>query len=252
MSSAPKAAAFTALHAKGDPLVLVNIWDAGSARCIADAGAKALATGSWSVAAAQGYADGEQLPLDLLAMIIGRITATTNLPLSVDLEGGYGVSPETVAATLRRLLPLGIVGINFEDGIVGGTGLHPVDAHCKRIAALRAEADAFGVPLFINARTDLFLQAPADGHAGLIAAALERAAAYAEAGASGFFAPGLADRDLIAHVCTEVALPVNIMMTRATPDLPTLRALGVARASFGPGPYRDMQTYLTDVARRHL
>jgi len=241
MSQSAKAGRFAALHRPGDPLVLTNIWDAGSALAVAGAGAQAIATGSWSVAAAQGYPDGEQLPLDLLLQIAARIVAVTDLPVSIDFEGGYATSPGALRETVRRLLDTGAVGINFEDQIVGGEGLHGIDAQAERIAAIRQSAEDTGVALFINARTDLFLkEKDAALHAGLVDQAIERGNRYAAAGASGFFVPGLADPDLIARVCKDVPLPVNVMRLGATPSRGDLGKLGVARISAGPAPYREM------------
>lgn len=126
-----KATAFHSLHVKGRPVVLYNIWDPGSAKAVAAAGAQALATGSAPVAMAFGFPDGEQIPLDMAIDNIRRIAASTDLPLTVDLEGGYGVPPETVAATVSRALEAGAIGFNFEDQVVGGSGLHDVACRCS-------------------------------------------------------------------------------------------------------------------------
>src|SRR5688572_22380176 len=157
-----KAAAFRARHIKGDPLLLFNIWDAGSARIVADAGARALATGSWSVAAAQGYDDGEELPLDVAIANLRRIVAATDLPVSIDIEGGYGREPERVAASVGAAVDAGAVGCNLEDRVVGGTGLYSTEEQCRRLAAARAAAPSRN--FFINARIDSFLQAEATAH----------------------------------------------------------------------------------------
>ena len=245
MHQAEKARLFGGLHQPGTPLVLYNIWDAGGARAIADAGAKAVATGSWSVAGAHGYADGQEIPMDLVLRVAARIAESVDVPASLDFEGAYAESPEEVAANVVRVMDTGIVGINFEDRIVGGEGLHATKAQCDRIRAMRAAADAAEIPFFINARTDVFLQEP-DGsrHAGLMAEAKERGAAYAEAGGSGFFVPWLADPDLIATMCDASALPVNVMMKEGVPSIPELASLGVARVSYGPGPYLEAMTRL--------
>ena len=238
MSQAEKARRFADLHVPGSPLVLYNIWDSGGAKAIVDAGAKAVATGSWSVAAAQGYPDGQAIPLDLHLQIVSRIAATVEVPVTMDFEGGYAESPDAVAANIARVIATGAIGINFEDQIVGGEGLYAPDAQCDRIAAVRRAAEDADVPLFVNARTDLFLkQRDRDRHADLLAETKERAAAYAEAGASGFFAPGLVTPDLIAALCESATLPVNVMMMDGAPSIEALAATGVARVSFGPGPY---------------
>jgi len=245
-----RAAAFAALHVKGEPLVLFNIWDAGSARTVENAGAKALATGSWPVAAAFGYDDGEKIPLDLVLDNIRRIVAGSDLPVTMDLEGGYGVSPREVEATVTKALDAGAIGINFEDQVIGGEGLHPVEAQAERIAAARKACDDSGVPGFVNARTDIFLKNTPDTHSPqMLLDAIARANAYAEAGANGFFAPGLANESMIETLCAEAPLPVNIIALPGVPDKPTLADLGVARISYGPVPYRQMMASLDAAAK---
>ncbi len=240
-----KAEAFAELHRKGDPLVLYNIWDAGSAKAVAAAGAKAIATGSWSVAATGGYPDGEAVPLLRLAEIAQSIVAATNLPVTIDFEGGYAVDPDDVALNVSRIVDAGAVGINFEDQVVGGSGVHPVDLQTRRIRTIRLMTENRGMPFFINARTDLFLHQPdASRHEALVDAAIERGRAYAEAGASGYFVPGLADGGLIGRICEAVPLPVNVMMKVGVPEVAALAKLGVARVSYGPGPYRAMIEWL--------
>lgn len=229
-------AEFAALHVPGAPLVLVNVWDAGSARAVAAAGAKAIATGSASVAAANGYSDAEALPLDLALGNARRIVGAVDLPVSIDFEGGYAVDPGAVASNVALLAATGAIGCNFEDQVIGGSGMHAAQTQAARIAAIRA---ATGPDFFINARTDIFLQAPAETHdAAKVDHAIARAHAYAAAGASGFFVPGLADLDLLARVCRESPLPVNFMAFPGAPDAAAVAAAGVARISHGPFPFR--------------
>lgn len=238
MTQVEKARRFGELHQPGRPLVLYNIWDAGGAKAVVEAGAQAVATGSWSVAAAQGYGDGEKIPLDFVLQIIERIAATVEVPATLDFEGGYAQTPEDLAANITRVIKAGAIGINFEDQVVGGQGLHPKEVQAARIAAARQAAETAGVPLFINARTDLFLkERDQDQHESLVPEAKDRAAAYAEAGASGFFVPGLAKADLIGDICGATNLPVNVMMKDGVPAIAELGSLGVARVSYGPGPY---------------
>jgi len=243
MNLTDKAHRFAALHVKGRPLILINVWDAGSAKAIADAGTDAIATSSWSMAAAQGFADGETIPFDLVEGIVRRIAMTADLPLTVDIEGGYAVEPEVMVDNVERIVSAGGVGINLEDGIIGGSGLHDTAFQCRRIDAIRMRAVQHGIDVFINARTDLFLQAKdRDSHAGLLNLAIERAHAYADAGASGFFAPGLVDERLIEALCGAAKLPVNVMIVEGAPSTIRLGELGVSRISYGPMPYiRCMQ-----------
>ena len=238
--------AFAALHVAGDPLVLYNIWDAGSAKAVAEAGAKAIASGSASVAAAHGFSDAEGLPLELALANAARVVSAVDLPVTIDFEGGYAVAPDGVAANVARLAETGAIGCNFEDQVVGGDGLHPIDVQAARIRAIR---QAVGPDFFLNARTDIFLKAKLETHdAAMVDGALERAHAYAEAGASGFFVPLLSDLDLLAHFCAHSPLPVNFMAYPGAPSAKEVAATGVARISHGPFPHKLAMQALKDAA----
>jgi len=240
---------FKSLHKPGDPIILYNIWDAGSAKAVAKAGAKALATGSAPVAMAQGFADGENIPLDLALANIERIINAVELPVSMDLEGGYGANAAIIENTVSNAVATGIVGFNFEDQIVGGEGLYDITKQVERVAAARKAANSTGNAPFVNARTDIFLKAKPDTHnQAMLDEAIERAKAYEQAGADGFFAPGLADEKLIATLCEKVALPVNIIALPGVPPNDRLAELGVARISYGPVPYRKILKTLTEWA----
>lgn len=244
---------FASLHVKGSPLILYNIWDAGSAKAIAEIGAKALATGSWSVASADGYADGQKIPLDAVVANLARIVASVDLPVSLDFEGGYGQTPDEIAASVRWVIGAGAVGVNFEDRIVDGEGLYSVEDQAARIAAMRAAADSMGIPFFINARSDVFLQAdPATHGEAHLDQALTRMREYAKAGASGFFAPGLRNATLISDLCAASTLPVNILVLGDTPPPREMAALGVSRISYGAGPYREMIAALKEAGRKAI
>jgi 2-methylisocitrate lyase-like PEP mutase family enzyme len=234
MDQLEKAKRFAELHVKGSPLLLYNAWDAGSAKAILAAGAKAIATSSWSVAEAQGYRDGESIPIELAQQIIARIAATIEAPVTVDFEGGYSEDDGALAGNISRLLDTGVIGINFEDRVVKGSGLYSVDRQARRIAAIRKSAEQKGIDLFINARTDVFFEHGKDA-AQAVGEALDRAKAYADVGASGFFVPGLVNDALIGRVCDRVMLPVNVMVMDGVPSN--------ARLSYGPIPYiRAMRT----------
>lgn len=240
---------FRSLHVAGKPVLLFNIWDAGGAKAVAASGAKALATGSAPVALAQGYGDGESLPLSYALANIERIIASTDLPVTMDLEGGYGADPEIVTDTISQAMSKGIVGFNLEDQIVGTAELYAIDVQAKRVAAARAAASENGVNGFLNARTDIFLKAKPDTHnEAMLNEAIERAAAYEQAGADGFFAPGLADEKLIASLCSKVNLPVNIIALPHVPPNSVLAEAGVARISYGPVPYKQMMKSLETAA----
>lgn len=242
---------FRRLHVKGKPIELFNVWDAGTARVVAGAGAKAIATGSWSVAAAHGCSDGQVLSLSLAMENLARIVASVALPVTIDLEAGYGDAPEIVGETVARAVAVGAIGFNLEDQVIGGDGLYSIGDQCLRIEAARQAAERARIPAFINARTDIFLKTAAEQHNDRLGNdALHRALAYAEAGASGFFVPGLADERLIARLCEACPLPVNIMVMPGTPTTTRMAELGVARISHGPGPYRQMMRSLEEAARR--
>ena len=244
-----KAELFGSLHVKGDPLILFNIWDAGSAKAVEDAGAKAIATGSWSVAAAQGFFDAEALPLNLALENVTRIVGFVDLPVTLDFEGGYAADLATLRSNIEKVIDTGAIGINFEDQMIGGDGLHSVEEQSKRIRAIREAADTRGIPLFINARTDVFLKNGPAVHAEHFEEAIARGLAYAEAGASGLFAPGLKDPKLIKEICARSPLPVNIMVMADTPSNKEMADLGVARISYGPGPYRQIMEALKEAGR---
>jgi 2-methylisocitrate lyase-like PEP mutase family enzyme len=252
MDQKRKAAQFAKLHVKGTPLVLYNAWDAGSAKAVVAAGAKAIATSSWSVAEAQGYRDGEAIPKDLVMQIASRIADAVNVPVTIDFEGGYSDSDSTLAKNVSRLIELDIIGINFEDRLVKGKGLYTIERQARRIAAIREAAEKKDIPLFINARTDLFLGEGDDDPAKSIDEAVERAKAYAAAGASGFFIPGLTKSSLIERICKAVSLPVNVMVMDGVPSNERLSQLGVARISYGPIPYIKAMDSLEKAARKNL
>ena len=238
---------FVRLHVAGDPLVLFNIWDAGSALAVAKSGAKAVATGSASVAMANGFSDGEEVPLELALGNAARIVAAVDLPVTVDFEGGYATDAEGLAANARKLAETGAIGCNFEDQVVGADKLNDISEQAGRIAALR---DGAGPDFFINARTDLFLKAKAEAHdATLAAEAVERGLAYAEAGANGLFIPGLADLVLVERICSAVPLPVNAMHLPKGPSRSEWTSAGIARVSHGPFPFMAMQSWLEEQAR---
>lgn len=246
-----KADRFRDLHVKGNPLILFNIWDAGSAKAVEEAGAKAIATGSWSVAAANGFGDGEKLPLDFALANLERIVASINAPVTLDFEGGYTQDNAELKDNIKKVIAAGAIGINFEDRIVGGEGLYTIEEQRVRIEAIREASEQAETPLFINARTDVFLQTyPAQHDQSQLDEAIRRAAAYAGAGASGLFAPGLRDPEFIEKLCELSPLPVNIMVLPDTPPTVELAKLGVARISYGPGPYRRMMDALKEAGRK--
>jgi 2-methylisocitrate lyase-like PEP mutase family enzyme len=244
---ASKFETFVALHVPGDPIILYNAWDAGSARAVAAAGAKAIATGSWGAAMAHGFEDGEALPIELALANAARIVAAVDLPVTIDFEGGYAEDAEGVGANMARLAETGAVGCNFEDRLPGNQGVYPIAVQAARVAAaVKATPPGF----FVNARTDLFIQCRSDEHDDALAdAAIERGHAFAEAGASGFFVPGVVDMRLLANICAASPLPVNFMGFFRSPSITDATAAGVGRISHGPMGYRLAMKAVEDAAR---
>jgi 2-methylisocitrate lyase-like PEP mutase family enzyme len=224
---------FHRLHAGPAPLVLVNAWDAASARIVERAGAQAIGTTSAGMAWSMGHADGERMPVDELLAGCARICRVAGIPVTVDIERGFGDSTQAVCDLVRSLVGMGVVGINIEDGTLPGTRqLAPPEILCERIAALR-KMDA---RLFINARTDTYFVAnddPAARHEDT----LRRARLYAFAGADGIFVPGMAVLDEIAGLAAAVPLPVNVYAGHAkAPSIDVLAGAGARRISLGCGP----------------
>ncbi len=226
-----RAARFRALH-RGSVLVLPNAWDAASAALVEAAGAAAIATTSAGVSWACGAADGQGLDLRQMTDAVARIVRAVSIPVSADIEGGYGPDPDDVAESVQAVVQAGAVGINLEDSPgIGGASLHSPAWHARRVAAARAAARTAGVDLFINVRTDVYLLAVGDP-ADRPGEVRKRAAAYAEAGADGLFVPGLVDLDTIAALA-DGPLPLNIMAGPGAPTIGELAAAGVARVSVG-------------------
>ena len=247
-----KAKQFHSLHVRGQPLVLFNIWDVGSAKAVEGAGARALATGSWSVAKANGYEDGEQVPLDFAIENLARIARMTDLPVTIDLESGYGHSPEAVGRTVERSIEAGAVGCNLEDSDPATGSLRSIAEQVERIEYARKAAEAKQVPYFINVRSDVFFEQtkPEANDDERIAVVLDRAKAYAAAGADGLFVPGLVNASSIGRVAGASLLPLNIMVSDETPSLRELASLCVSRVSHGPRPYVSMLKNLREEARK--
>ncbi|MDX3103591.1 isocitrate lyase/phosphoenolpyruvate mutase family protein [Nonomuraea angiospora] len=229
-----KARLFRALSAE-PVLVLPNAWDAASAAVIAAAGATAIATTSGGVSWSLGRGDGQRLSRDEMAQAARRIVDSVDVPVTVDVEGGYGPDPADVAATVRAVVEAGAVGVNLEDSTAVGGPLFDVAEQSARLRAAREAAAAAALPeLFVNARTDVFLFGigAADGRLGEV---LERTEAYAEAGADGIFVPGLLDLDTLNTLCAASPLPVNAMAVAGGPSVSELAQAGVRRVSLGTG-----------------
>lgn len=233
MSLNDKARRLRALH--DDLLVLPNAWDAASAAIIADAGAAAIATGSAGVSWSLGATDGHGLTREEMVAAVARVVAAVELPVTADVEAGYGPAPEDVAATVREVIRAGAVGINLEDALPGGPGLIALEDQLARIRAAREAAEAADVPdFFINARTDVFLRQIGEPE-GRLEETLTRGRAFAEAGASGLFVPGLLDLAKLSELTAAWPLPVNALAAPTGPSVKELAGAGVRRVSLGAG-----------------
>jgi 2-methylisocitrate lyase-like PEP mutase family enzyme len=240
-----KADALRRLHTAGPMLVLPNAWDAASARIFEQAGFPALATTSAGIAYAQGYADGERISRAEMLAVVTRIAATVAVPVTADMEAGYGRTPEAVTETVRGVIAAGAVGMNLEDSREeDGGALIDFPLAVERVRAARAAAVAAGVPIVVNARTDAF-----SANAGGFAEAVRRGTAYREAGADSIFVPFVGDRDTIEGLVRAIPAPVNILGGSNAPTLRELEALGVRRVTFGSAPMRATLGLVRRMAR---
>ena len=227
-----KAERLRELHT-GSMLILPNAWDAGSAALIALAGAEAIATTSGGVAWSLGRSDGQRLTREEMMAQVARIVAAVTIPVTADIESGYGPGPEDVAATVEAVIAVGAVGVNIEDSRAPGGPLFGPAEQAARIQAARTASASAGLPgLYINARTDVFLfgiGAPQTRLDDVLA----RSAAYAQAGADGLFVPGLTDVQTIAELAKASPLPINVMAGPGAPPAAELQSAGVRRVSVG-------------------
>lgn len=236
---------FFQLHEPGAILRLPNAWDAGSARLFESQGAAAIATSSAGLSWSLGYQDGRLLPFSEVTAAVGRIARVLTVPLSVDIEHGYSDDPKKVAENVLRLIDLGAVGINLEDGSDNPSVL------VSKISAIRDATDKAGVDLFINARSDVILGSLTDAPRQ-IEESIKRAKQYAEAGANGFFLPGLYKTEDIKAIVDSVSLPVNVLAWPGLPDAAELNRLGVRRISAGSGIAQMLWSTAETIAQEFL
>jgi 2-methylisocitrate lyase-like PEP mutase family enzyme len=242
-----KAERLRALHHTGRVLVFPNIWDPGGARMMEHLGYPAVATASASVAYALGYDDGQQITLDAMLDVVGRIAKAVQVPVTADMEWGYAVEPDDVAANMRRVLEAGVVGVNLEDSVHEGEELFSVEFQCERLRAVRAMADEADIPLFVNARTDLFFPRVPGTLDEKVDAAIERAKAYLAAGADCFYPIVLGDLDALKRIYAAIRAPINVLAPTAKASLEELEEAGIARVSLGPALMRATLTAMRDI-----
>ena len=247
-----KAETLRRLHQAPPILVLPNAWDVASAVLFERAGARTIATTSAGVANSLGYADGQLAPLNEVLAVTARIAAMVQVPVTADLEAGYADTPAELRAVMRQLLETGAVGVNLEDSLPGSAqSLRDIVVQQERLRAARAAAEAAGISLVINARTDVFLHQIGEPSSRL-GETLRRLRAYKEAGADCLFAPGVSDAVTIAELIRELRAPLNVLASPTTPAVSELEKLGVARVSLGSGLHRASLAFAERLAKEYL
>lgn len=236
------------LHHDPRILVLPNIWDPLGALMLQQNGYSAVATASAAVAYSLGFDDGQNIGLETMISAIERIVDRVDIPVTADMERGYGESPEEVAQNMRRVIDAGAVGINLEDSTVEGGPLSPVYLQCDRIAAVRAMADEAGIPLVINARTDVFLGGVAGTTETRLAEAIHRGEAYMAAGADCFYPILAGDVPTVTSMYEALRCPINVLALAGTAPMKELEAIGIARLSLGPGLIKASLTVMRQIA----
>jgi 2-methylisocitrate lyase-like PEP mutase family enzyme len=243
-----KAETLRALHLGHEPLVLPNVWDVASARIVEEGGFPALATTSAGIAFAQGFPDGERISRQTMLQVVAQIAGAVRVPVTADVEAGYGKTPDDAAQTARGVLQAGAVGMNFEDA----TGdperpLMDMALQVERIRAIRETSQKFGVPLVLNARTDVYLLQVGDPAKGYDDA-VRRLRAYRDAGADCVFLPGVRDIAMIRRAVADLQCPMNILAGPGSPSVAELAAAGVKRISLGSAPMRATMGVLRRLA----
>jgi len=243
-----KAVKLRALHRPGQPLLLVNVWDCATARILESGGSPAVATTSAGIAFTHGYPDGEKIPRELMLEAVARICRSVSVPVTADVEAGYGASAGEMEATASAVVEAGAVGLNLEDGTGDPSKpLADLTLQLEKIRAVKAASERAGVPLVLNARTDAYLDR-IGSEEEMLAETLRRGEAYREAGADCVFVPGVTDAATIGELVRRLACPINILAVAASPPIGDLAKLGVARVSLGSGPMRASVSLLQRLA----
>lgn len=253
---AERARIFRDLHTAPKILVLPCVWEVAGSLLFEAAGVEAIGTTSRGIAASLGYADGEQMSRDQMVQVVEGIASHVSIPLSADMEAGYGDSPEEVAETVRSVIASGAVGINIEDGINTEGGDEParlkdLSLQVDKIRAASETAHSADVPIVVNARTDVYWLEVEEAE-GRLAHAVQRANAYREAGADCLFVPGVKDSETIGNLVKEIEGPLNVLGGKGVPPVPELERLGVARVSMGSGPMRATLGVVKRIAQELL
>lgn len=247
-----KARVLLSLHKQTALLVLPNVWNPIGARVLQAKGYPAVATASAAISASLGYRDGEKLKRSTLIDLTGRIARSVDVPVTADIEAGYGGTIADLAETINEVIDSGVVGVNIEDSFEVEGVLRPVEEQCQRISVARQVADRRGIPLVINARVDSFLSSSFVDHGDATEDALTRARAYAKAGADCIYPIGPGDLETTAVLRAGIELPINILVTPSAAPLKALETIGVNRVSFGPFVFRACLRKFVDIAETLL
>ena len=240
------------LHHNRKLLVLPNVWESLGAAMLEDIGYPAVATASGATAFSNGYHDGEKIPFNDLLNILQRIVNSVNVPVTADIESGYAGDNATLAENIRRVISIGIAGINFEDSHHDEQKLIPIDEQCEKIFLIKKVSTEMGMPLFINARTDVYIKRNNLSDEEKLSQILLRGKAYKDAGANGLYPIFLKDKNAISTIIKEVDLPVNILLLPGIPNFNELKEIGVARLSLGPGFLKVAINAMKNVAEKLL
>lgn len=243
---------FYELHHNGGLLILPNIWNPLGAILLEDLGYKAVATASASIALSNGYQDGEKIPFDDLLLILEKIVKSVNIPVTADVESGYAKNNIELKENIKKLVDTGIAGINFEDSKHDEQKLFTKEEQSEKINLIKKTASAMGSSLFINARTDVFIKETNLSNEEKVAEAAGRGKAYKDAGADCFYPIFIKEKESIVTIMNEVSLPVNILMVPGIPDFSTLKEIGLARISLGPGLLKKAINSIKDIAQKLL
>jgi len=254
MDQKEKATLLRTLHKRGDPIVFVNAWDAGSTRMIEVAGAKAIATTSAGLAQALGYPDGQKLPWNELLAAVRRIVRVVKLPVTTDIEAGFAANPQELQRNIEELIDAGAVGVNLEDFIHDGQKkeLYPLEEQVSRIQSVRQAAEKKSIPLVINARTDAYCADVTVPEESRVEQTVVRGRAYMHTGADCIFIPGAVDLSVISRLVEQIDAPVNVLAIKGAPSIAELSRVGVARVSVGSGLFRAAYTKAKHAAQEVL
>jgi len=240
------------LHHNGKLLALPNIWDPLGAILLESLGYAAVATASASIAFSNGYPDGEKIPFKELLHILRKIVRSVKIPVTADIESGYATNNAELTENIKMLLDAGIAGINFEDTNKDDKTIISIEAQCEKLSLIRNTASEMGIPLFINARTDVYLKENDLSDEEKLSEAIRRGKAYKNSGANCFYPISLKKKHQIEIIIKEVGLPVNVLMLPGIPDFETLKTIGVARLSLGPGFLKTSINAMKNIAEKLL